>query len=80
MRDSIVQANDTQSVTLICVQPLTICWMYKDLTYALRAADELGVPALLVAAAREVYKMAIQLGLSDLDIAAVSEVLRKQPL
>ena len=41
----------------------TIKWMYKDLTYALRAADELGVPAPLVAAAREVYKMAIQTGL-----------------
>ena len=54
-----------------------IRWMYKDLTYALRAADELGVPVPLVAAAREVYKMALQLGLGDLDIAAVSEVFRK---
>lgn len=58
----------------------TVRWMHKDLTYALRAADELGVPTLLVAAAHEVYKMAVQLGLGDLDIAAVSEVLRKQPL
>jgi 3-hydroxyisobutyrate dehydrogenase len=58
----------------------TIKWMYKDLTYALRAADELGVPAPLVAAAREVYKMAMQAGLADLDIAAISEVLRgRQP-
>ncbi len=56
----------------------TIRWMHKDLTYALRAADELGVPSLLVASAREVYKMAIQLGLGDLDIAAISEVLRQQ--
>ncbi len=55
----------------------SIRWMYKDLTYALRAADELGVPVPLVAAAREVYKMALQLGLGDLDIAAVSEVFRK---
>ena len=39
--------------------------MYKDLTYALHAA-----------AAREVYKMALQLGLGDLDIAAIGEVLR----
>jgi 3-hydroxyisobutyrate dehydrogenase-like beta-hydroxyacid dehydrogenase len=55
-------------------------WMHKDLTYALRAADELGVPMPLVAAALEVYKMAIQLGLSDLDMAAVGEVLRgRQP-
>jgi 3-hydroxyisobutyrate dehydrogenase-like beta-hydroxyacid dehydrogenase len=43
----------------------TIRWMYKDLTYALRAADELGVPAPLVAAARS-YKMALQLELGDL--------------
>jgi len=56
----------------------TIRWMYKDLTYALRAADELGVPVPLVAAAREVYKMAIQLGWGDLDIAAVSEVIRER--
>jgi 3-hydroxyisobutyrate dehydrogenase len=56
----------------------TIRWMYKDLTYALRAADELGVPVPLIAAAREVYKLAVQLGLGDLDIAAISEVLRQQ--
>jgi 3-hydroxyisobutyrate dehydrogenase len=56
----------------------TIRWMYKDLTYALRAADELGVPAPLVAAAREVYKLALQLGLGDLDIAAISEVIRER--
>jgi len=56
----------------------TIRWMYKDLTYALRAADELGVPVPLVAAAREVYKLAIQLGLGELDIAAVSEVIRER--
>jgi 3-hydroxyisobutyrate dehydrogenase len=56
----------------------TIRWMTKDLTYALRAADELGVPAPLVAAAREVYKLALQLGLGDLDIAAISEVIRER--
>jgi 3-hydroxyisobutyrate dehydrogenase-like beta-hydroxyacid dehydrogenase len=78
MRNSIVQANDSQSVTLICVQPLTIRLMHKDLTYALRAADELGVPAPLVASAHEVYKMALQLGLGDLDIAAISDVLRER--
>ncbi len=55
-----------------------IRWMHKDLTYALRAADELGVPAPLVAAAREIYKMALQLGLGDLDIAAVSDVIRER--
>src|SRR5512139_2206525 len=58
----------------------SIRWMTKDLTYALRAADELGVPAPLIAAAREVYKLALQLGWGDLDIAAVSEVIRdRQP-
>ena len=56
----------------------SIRWMHKDLTYALRAADELNVSAPLVAAAREAYKMAIQLGLGDLDIAAISEVIRQQ--
>jgi hypothetical protein len=34
----------------------------------------------LVAAAREVYKLAIQLGFGDLDIAAVSEVIRERKL
>jgi 3-hydroxyisobutyrate dehydrogenase len=56
----------------------TIRWMYKDLTYALHAADELGVPAPLAATAREVYKMALQLSLGDLDIAAISEVFRER--
>jgi 3-hydroxyisobutyrate dehydrogenase len=55
-----------------------IRWMHKDLTYALRVADELGVPTVLVAAAREVYKMALQLDLGDADIAAIGEVLRRQ--
>ena len=55
-------------------------WMHKDLTYALRATGELGVPAPLVAAAREVYRMAIQAGLADLDMAAVGEVLRDQKI
>jgi 3-hydroxyisobutyrate dehydrogenase len=58
----------------------SIRWMHKDLTYALRAADELGVPTPLIAAAREVYKMALQLGLGDLDIAAISEVTRRSTL
>ena len=55
-------------------------WMHKDLTYALHAAGELGVPAPLVATAREVYRMAIQAGLADLDMAAVGEVLRDQKI
>ena len=51
-------------------------WMHKDLTYALHAADELGVPMPMVAAAREVFRMAMQRGLADLDFAAASEVVR----
>jgi NAD binding domain of 6-phosphogluconate dehydrogenase len=35
-------------------------------------------PALVVLAAREVYKLALQLGLGDLDIAAISEVIRER--
>jgi len=72
------RAGLNMDAVLEAVVHFTVRWMYKDLTYALRAADELGVPAPLVAAAREVYKMAIQLGWGDLDIAAVSEVIRER--
>jgi 3-hydroxyisobutyrate dehydrogenase len=51
-------------------------WMHKDATYALRAADEFGVPMPTLAAAREVYRMARNLGLDDADFAAVIEALR----
>ncbi|HZY42202.1 MAG TPA: NAD(P)-dependent oxidoreductase, partial [Anaerolineae bacterium] len=51
-------------------------WMHKDLTYALRAADELGVPMPMVAAARELFRMAMQQGKGDLDFGAVTEVIR----
>ncbi|MFN8594813.1 MAG: NAD(P)-dependent oxidoreductase [Anaerolineae bacterium] len=51
-------------------------WMHKDLTYALRAADELGVPMPMVAAARELYRLAMQRGLGDLDLGAVTELVR----
>jgi hypothetical protein len=75
-------ASETQPLMVycgkVCVLHFTIRWMTKDLTYALRAADELGVPVPLVAAAREAYKMALQLGLGDLDIAAIGEVLRER--
>jgi 3-hydroxyisobutyrate dehydrogenase len=52
-------------------------WMHKDATYALRAADEYGVPMPTVAAAREVYRMARNLGLDDADFAAVIEAIRQ---
>jgi 3-hydroxyisobutyrate dehydrogenase len=51
-------------------------WMHKDLTYALRAADELGVPLPMVAAARELFRIAMLQGKSDLDFGAVTEIIR----
>jgi 3-hydroxyisobutyrate dehydrogenase len=51
-------------------------WMHKDTTYALRAADEYGVPMPTLAAAREVYRIARNLGLDDADFAAVFEAVR----
>ena len=53
-------------------------WMHKDTTYALRAADEFGVPMPTVAVAREVYRMARNLGLGEADFAAVIEALRRE--
>jgi 3-hydroxyisobutyrate dehydrogenase len=52
-------------------------WMHKDTTYALRAADEFGVPMPTVAVAHEVYRMARNLGLGEADFAAVIETLRR---
>ena len=51
-------------------------WMHKDATYALRVADAFGVPMPTLAVAREVYRMARNLGLDDADFAAVAEALR----
>jgi len=51
-------------------------WMHKDMTYALRIGDELGVPLPVAAEVREIFRMAIQKGLGDLDWSAVSEVVR----
>lgn len=51
-------------------------WMHKDATYALRLADEVGVPMPTVAAAREVYRMAKNLGHDEADFAAVVEAIR----
>jgi len=51
-------------------------WMHKDATYALRAAAEFGVPMFTVAAARELYQLARNLGLDEADFAAVAEALR----
>jgi 3-hydroxyisobutyrate dehydrogenase len=53
-------------------------WMHKDATYAMRAADELGAPMPTLAAARELYRVARNLGLDDQDFAAVAEALRQK--
>jgi 3-hydroxyisobutyrate dehydrogenase len=51
-------------------------WMHKDTNYAMHAADEFGVPMPTLAAARELYRMARNLGLEEQDFAAVAEALR----
>lgn len=53
-------------------------WMHKDVTYAMRAADEFGVPMPTLAATRELYGMARNLGLDQQDFAAVAEALRQK--
>jgi 3-hydroxyisobutyrate dehydrogenase len=52
-------------------------WMHKDLTYALRAADELGVAVPSGALAHELLRMAMQKGWADQDFAVVAEVVRE---
>lgn len=51
-------------------------WMHKDVTYALRMADELGVAVPTAAITRELLRMAIQRGLGDQDLSALTEVMR----
>jgi 3-hydroxyisobutyrate dehydrogenase len=51
-------------------------WMHKDLTYALRAADELGVAVPDAALAHELLRMAMQRGWADQDFAVVAEIAR----
>ncbi len=51
-------------------------WEHKDLTYALEEGVHQTVPLPTVAAAREVYRMAMARGLADMDLSAVVEVLR----
>ncbi len=51
-------------------------WMHKDAGYALRLADEFGVPMPTVAVAREVYRVAKNLGLDEVDFSAVVEAIR----
>lgn len=51
-------------------------WMHKDLSYALDEAMQHNLPLPTVAAAREVYQLAIAQGHGDADFAAVAEALR----
>ena len=51
-------------------------WLHKDMTYALRAADQAGVALPTIAVARELCRLAMQAGLGDQDCAAVTEVVR----
>lgn len=51
-------------------------WMHKDVTYALQLADELGVAAPTAALTRELLRMAMQRGLGDQDLSALTEVVR----
>jgi 3-hydroxyisobutyrate dehydrogenase len=50
-------------------------WMQKDAAYALRAAEEFGVPLFTVATAREVFQLAQNLGFADADFSAVIEAI-----
>lgn len=52
-------------------------WLHKDLTYALRLADELHTPMPAVATVREIYRMAGNLGVDEADFSAVIETLRQ---
>ena len=47
----------------------------KDVTYALRLAEELDAPLTTASAARELYRIAGELGYDDADFAAVFEAL-----
>ena len=49
----------------------------KDVTYALRLAEELDAPLTTASAAREMYRIAGELGHDDADMAAVFEALHE---
>ena len=51
-------------------------WMYKDLNYALRAAEELAVPMPNAALTHQLLRMAMQRGWADQDFAVVAELMR----
>jgi 3-hydroxyisobutyrate dehydrogenase-like beta-hydroxyacid dehydrogenase len=49
-------------------------WMHKDVSYAMRLADEVGVSMPTVAITRELLRMAMQRGFADQDLSALTEV------
>jgi 3-hydroxyisobutyrate dehydrogenase len=53
-------------------------WMHKDLTYALRAGDAFGASLPTIKGVRELFALALQKGLGDLDWSAEAEVVRGQ--
>jgi 3-hydroxyisobutyrate dehydrogenase len=50
-------------------------WMHKDVTYAIRAAEELGLRLALAPAAKQRFGEALAQGLGEADFAAVREVV-----
>lgn len=89
-RDAVVQAFGTGAVSSPVVKMklnnvtardhtdthFALRWMHKDVTYALRMADELGVAVPAAALTRELLRMAMQRGLGDQDLSALTEVAR----
>jgi 3-hydroxyisobutyrate dehydrogenase-like beta-hydroxyacid dehydrogenase len=51
-------------------------WMLKDVEYALRAAEELGLALPALGAARAVFARALEQGLGPSDVSAVAESYR----
>ncbi len=51
-------------------------WMEKDVVYALRLAEQVGVALTVAPAARALYRRALEKGFSDEDMAVVAELFR----
>jgi 3-hydroxyisobutyrate dehydrogenase len=51
-------------------------WMHKDVSYAMKLADEAGVALPTSALVRELLRMAMQRGFADQDLSALTEVVR----
>ena len=51
--------------------------MRKDVTYAIRLAEDVDAPLTTASAAREIYRMAGKLGYDETEVAAVFEALHR---